>query len=810
MNIVEKLIKIDLHIHSDKSAEKDGDLVAGGTKENIEKVLIPNLEKYHVNLAAITDHNIFSYDYYQEFKKYSNNGGHLLKVLPGIELDLDIEGTNIDTHAIAIFDDKDDKKVKLIESIVEEAKKDILKKTGVGAKNLLFKPTDAIDLFRKIGLSFVLIVHQKADPDNNGINQEHNIAESGVEKFNELISYDYFDAIEFKNYKVEGFLVAHKNKYNKEYNALCGSDCHVWDVYPKHDKDEKESFKHCYLNALPTFKGLAMALTGDNRIHFSTSEVRDPYLKRIDFSINGKPYTVNLSSGLNVLIGDNSIGKSFFLELLNNPNLDKSVVNDSNFSKKLDGYKTFKKKNNFSITSKTLENDSLNVDFHRQGHIRSLFEGENKSIEDQQFLKKYFVTVDTTLQENTINSFISSFITYSQTISDFSKSKTAIDNASISLNPELNIGTYNLSPLVDKERIEIRNYNSLISKLSLINSNIAGLLKEDFLESADKKTISEFADKIDSLIKKYKSKDELEKTRDFIYSIITRKMNEKSIEIRNKSTELEQRVNLYKKEKSEFVELLSNHFLMQTKKQNNTLVFPSEIVIEDAVQTHEKYKFISRVKKNRISRDDICSMLISPINNCTDLAKIKDAGFDEISKRINAETSRLPFNTASEKYKQACINYSKENWLQKEKGSIISIDESKISGNSAGLNAQYYLDLYTLLEKKKLFIIDQPEDDVSEARISKELKTIMRNMSSREQILFVTHNAELVVNLDVDNVIVFKNDEQGNLSIANGALEYEDEHINILNEVADLLDGGAEVIRKRWKRYEKNQDYNKD
>ena len=810
MNIVEKFVKIDLHIHSDKSVEKDGDLVAGGTKANIKNVLIPKLERYGVNMAAITDHNTFSYEYYQEFKKYSNTGGHLLKVLPGIELDLDIEDTKIDTHAIAIFDDRDDEKTKQIESIVEETKKTICERTSVSKQNLLFKPTDAIDLFRKINLSFVLIVHQKADPDNCDANQEHNAAESGVDKFNELISYDYFDAVEFKNYKVEGFLAAHKNKYNKEYNALCGSDCHVWDFYPKHDKNEKDIFNHCYLNALPTFKGLAMALTGDNRIHFSNLDVREPYLKKIDFSINGKPYTVNLSSGLNVLIGDNSIGKSFFLELLNNPNLDKNIVNDTIFSKKLDGYKTFKKKNNFNITSRTLENDGLDVDFHRQGHIRSLFEGENKSIEDQQFLKKYFVSVDTTLQESIINNFISSFVSFSQTISDFNKSQATITNSSFSLKPELNAKTYNLSPLINKERIEIKNYSSLISKIKITKNNASELLKEELLENEDKKIITEFVKEIDLLIKKYQSKDDLEKTRDLIYSIVARKMNEKHAEIQNKSTELEQAINAYKKEKSEFVELLSNHFSMSIKKQNNTLVFPPEIVIEDSVKTYEKYKFISRVKKNRISQDDIFSMLVSPVNNCTDFAKIKDVGFDEISKKINADTLRLPFNSTSEKYKQACTNYSKENWFQKEKGSIISIDESKISGNSAGLNAQYYLDLYTLLEKKKLFIIDQPEDDVSEARISKELKTIMRNMSSREQILFVTHNAELVVNLDVDNVIVFKNDEQGNLFIANGALEYEDEKINILNEVADLLDGGAEVIRKRWKRYEKNKDNNKD
>ena len=457
MNIVEKLIKIDLHIHSDKSFEKDGELVSGGTLYNIGKILVPALEKSKVNMAAITDHNAFSFEYYNELKKYSNNGGNLLKVLPGIELDVEIEESNKDTHAIVVFDDSDQEKVKQIEIFVGQKTKEICIRDGVSKQQLLFKPSDVIDLFRQIDLNFVLIVHQKADPSNQDINQEHNIADLGIEKFNELVSYDYFDAVEFKNYKVEGFLVAHKNQFNKQYNALCGSDCHEWSNYPKHDANENVSFNHCYINALPTFKGLAMALTGDNRIFFSHADIREPYLKNIKFSINGVEHSINLSSGLNVLIGDNSIGKSFFLEMLNNPELDKDVVNDSTFSKKLSGYKNFKAKQRFEILSNTLEGEIENVDFHRQGHIRSLFEGDNKSIEDQPFLSGYFGTIDTRVQKTQIEKVIDDFILFSSAISIFQKQKNKADNLTFSFKPKLNTATFNLSPLVDKDNLAIKD-----------------------------------------------------------------------------------------------------------------------------------------------------------------------------------------------------------------------------------------------------------------------------------------------------------------------------------------------------------------
>ena len=41
------------------------------------------------------------------------------------------------------------------------------------------------------------------------------------------------------------------------------------------------------------------------------------------------------------------------------------------------------------------------------------------------------------------------------------------------------------------------------------------------------------------------------------------------------------------------------------------------------------------------------------------------------------------------------------------------------------------------------------------------------------------------------------------MSLYYGALEYIDDEVNILDEVANTLDGGVEVIRKRWKRYDK-------
>ncbi|MBQ1704634.1 MAG: hypothetical protein II028_02190, partial [Clostridia bacterium] len=46
--------------------------------------------------------------------------------------------------------------------------------------------------------------------------------------------------------------------------------------------------------------------------------------------------------------------------------------------------------------------------------------------------------------------------------------------------------------------------------------------------------------------------------------------------------------------------------------------------------------------------------------------------------------------------------------------------------------------------------------------------------------------------------------EDGKLKHQSGALEYECDDYNVLQLVADNIDGGLDSSQKRWKRYEKN------
>ena len=122
---------------------------------------------------------------------------------------------------------------------------------------------------------------------------------------------------------------------------------------------------------------------------------------------------------------------------------------------------------------------------------------------------------------------------------------------------------------------------------------------------------------------------------------------------------------------------------------------------------------------------------------------------------------------------------------------------------SAGFNSRIYFKLLSGEEKNKgIYIIDQPEDHISQKAIQEDVLEQFRNMAKRRQIIMVTHNPQFIVNLDVDNVIFISKDTE--IKIQSGALEYEDDKYSILKIVADNIDGGINTIQQRVKRYEKN------
>lgn len=123
---------------------------------------------------------------------------------------------------------------------------------------------------------------------------------------------------------------------------------------------------------------------------------------------------------------------------------------------------------------------------------------------------------------------------------------------------------------------------------------------------------------------------------------------------------------------------------------------------------------------------------------------------------------------------------------------------------SSGFDAQMYFTLLNgEMRDKGIYIIDQPEDHISQRAIKEKVLDQFRRMGQQRQVIMVTHNPQFIVNLDVDNVI-YLSKNNGKFTIQSGALEYEDDDYSILRIVADNIEGGLQTIKGRMKRYEKD------
>lgn len=130
----------------------------------------------------------------------------------------------------------------------------------------------------------------------------------------------------------------------------------------------------------------------------------------------------------------------------------------------------------------------------------------------------------------------------------------------------------------------------------------------------------------------------------------------------------------------------------------------------------------------------------------------------------------------------------------------VTLAGKSITKLSFGQQGTIYLRLQIAANMfSETIIYDQPEDDLDNSFITKELISIFKTIKKYRQIIIVSHNANLVVNSDSEQVIIAQN-EDGQLKYMSGALEDPD----INNEVCQILEGGKNAFEKRERKYRIN------
>ena len=123
----------------------------------------------------------------------------------------------------------------------------------------------------------------------------------------------------------------------------------------------------------------------------------------------------------------------------------------------------------------------------------------------------------------------------------------------------------------------------------------------------------------------------------------------------------------------------------------------------------------------------------------------------------------------------------------------IVLNDRPIQNCSPGQRCSAMLPIVTLTSDAPI-IIDQPEDNLDNKLVSRAVFKILAKLKETRQIILATHNPNILVSGDAEQVVVLKSegavDEFGSI-----------DEPAIVSNVIELMEGGKEAFKRRQTKY---------
>lgn len=180
-------------------------------------------------------------------------------------------------------------------------------------------------------------------------------------------------------------------------------------------------------------------------------------------------------------------------------------------------------------------------------------------------------------------------------------------------------------------------------------------------------------------------------------------------------------------------------------------------------------------------------------NNSDKLLTFIDSIYYASYKDINKVNSLLGKN------RRNFNNYiGKQEYM--ESNFILTLGGRKLKELSPGERGVVLLIFYLALNKKNNpLIIDQPEDNLDNQSVYKKLVPCILEAKKHRQIILVTHNPNIAIACDTEQIIYCKMDKKtNNITYESGSIE----NLEIRKRIVDILEGTHPAFDLRRKRYE--------
>jgi DNA repair ATPase RecN len=269
------------------------------------------------------------------------------------------------------------------------------------------------------------------------------------------------------------------------------------------------------------------------------------------------------------------------------------------------------------------------------------------------------------------------------------------------------------------------------------------------------------------------------------------KIDSKIAELEKRRNELkskikEQRHNLFNIRKDKLDEL--------NQKLNNRLKVDVEYL-----NNKEKFKeqFSELLKGSGISKDVINSITEKEAIDGIEISKYINLGKQRIKETFGLTDAMV--QRLFDWFKDDERLFKLETLVPDDKILIkLKVDDTykELSTLSAGQKATALL-ILLFTQENRILIIDQPEEDLDNRFIYEDVVKILREIKNKRQIVLVTHNANIPVLGDAEQVFVLDASNNECSIVDNGSID----KTTIAENIKSIMEGGEEAFKRRIEKY---------
>ncbi|MGC8621965.1 MAG: TrlF family AAA-like ATPase, partial [Caldisphaera sp.] len=268
--------------------------------------------------------------------------------------------------------------------------------------------------------------------------------------------------------------------------------------------------------------------------------------------------------------------------------------------------------------------------------------------------------------------------------------------------------------------------------------------------------------------------------------------------ISKKISELEQKRNelksLLKEKRHQLFEIRKNTLEILNKKLNDKVRIDIEYLNN---KNRFREEIANLLKGSGTSKEAINSIVEKDAIDGIEISKIINLGIEKVKETFgltDAMAQRL-IDWFKDKEKLFFL----ETLFPDDKIIIkLKIDNAykELNTLSAGQKATALL-ILLFAQEDRILMIDQPEEDLDNRFIYEDVVKILREIKNKRQIVLVTHNANIPVLGDAEQVFVLEASNNECVIIDKGSID----KTSIAQSIKSIMEGGEEAFKRRIEKY---------